>query len=428
MNKPAVFLIALTISLFSEGISAQSSVFDETGIAREFVAEEGIKTIQFYREGWQESYPVITQSEGISLMLEFDELSDRYSDFNYLVYHCNADWSRSDLTEQEYTDGYLDGRIDDIEPSFNTYYSYNHYKLALPNDQMKFTRSGNYILVVYRDYDPEQVVFSRRFMISEAKVNIQADVKRPVLSIYRENGQEVDVSINYAGYRIDDPMGQTTLSIYQNGIWDYGITGLKPLFINPDELIYDYQEENIFLAGNEYRMFNTRNTEVREDPVVSIDFADYYHFQLKPDEPNPPHLYFDRDDLNGRFFIEAVNTRDAAVEADYVYVHFKLKMPFPLYDGNVYIAGACTNWQFNDMNRMEYNDDEQAYRAMLLLKQGNQNYRYIFLPDNSNEFDISEIEGSHYQTNNEYLVLFYYRGYGDRYDRLAGHQVVHTNF
>jgi hypothetical protein len=237
----------------------------------------------------------------------------------------------------------------------------------------------------------------------------------------------VDVSVKLGNYWINDPFNETSLSIFQNGIWDYEISGLKPLYSNPGELVYDYQEENVFLAGNEFRMFNTRNTQVREEHIKSIEFLDYFHYELTPDEPNPAHLYFDKDDLNGKFFIEAVNTRDPSTEADYVFVHFTLKMPFPVMNGEVYITGASTNWQFTESNRMDFDNENGAYRASLFLKQGNHNYRYIVLPDDAESFDVSEIEGSHYETKNEYLILFYHRAPGDRYDRLIGHEVAHSN-
>ncbi len=399
-------------------------VFDEQGVAREMVLSAQIKTIQLYREGWINSYPIMVLGDAVPLLLEFDELSDTESDFTYHIYHCDADWTRSELYEQEYMEGLFGQRIMDAAPSFNTYFRYYHYTLRLPNDEISLTRSGNYILAVYR-YD--ELVFTRRFLVSGAMVNIRARAGRPVLSKYRENSHEVDITVEHPAYRIDDPYRETTLSVYQNGVWDYGITGLQPLFVNPGELIYDYQEENIFPAGNEFRMFNTRNTQVREYHIQEIGYLDYFHFHLKPDKPNPPHLYFDRDDLNGRSFIEAVRTRDPATEADYVYVHFTLQMPFPLNGGAVYIAGECTNWQFTDMNRMEYDHESRVYRGTLLLKQGVHNYRYIFLPDNRNTFDISEIEGSQYQTRNEYLILFYHRPQGERYDRLVGHQVIHSD-
>lgn len=422
MQRYFVFLL-LMVSLPT--VSAQEIAFDEQGVAREMVLDEQVKSIQFYREGWANSYPIMTLFDQTPLILEFDELSRNVSDLYYTVYHCDADWRRSELPEQDYLEGYYENRITDYRGSFNTYYNYYHYHLSIPNEDLRLKKSGNYVLVVYRD--PETIVFTRRFMISEAAVKIVAQAKRPVLTKYRDDSHEIDVTIDHSGYRIDDPYGETTLAIYQNGIWNYGITGLKPLFVNPGQLVYDYQEENLFLAGNEFRMFNTRNLQVRESHIAEIDYLDYFHFHLKPDKPNPAHLYFDRDDLNGRFFIEAVNTREPAVEADYVFVHFTLDMPFPLANGNVYIAGASTNWQFTEMNKMIYDFDASAYRATLLLKQGNHNYRYIFLPDNQEVLDISQIEGSHYETKNEYLILFYHRGLGDRYDRLVGHEVIHSN-
>jgi hypothetical protein len=427
MVKLCLLTASLILILLPSHLNSQDIVFDNSGSGHEMVLDENIKTIQLYREGWISSYPITTLREELPLILEFDELSLDVNTFSYQIVHCNADWTRSDLMEQDYMEGYFENQIDDINASFNTYYKYTHYNLSIPNEDIRLTRSGNYLLIVYREYDSEDVVFSKRFMISEAAVTIKATASRPILTEYRDNSQEVDVTIQHSGYRIDDPYGETNLSIYQNGIWDYEISNLKPLFVNPGELVYDYQEENVFLAGNEYRMFNTRNTQVRESQIQNIEYLYYFHFELKPDKVNPAHLYFDRDDLNGRFFIEAANISDPTLEADYTMVHFKLEMPFPLKDGDVYITGASTNWQFTEMNRMNYEASEEAYKGSLLLKQGNHNYRYIFLPKDKEAFDISEIEGSHFETNNEYLILFYHRGQGDRYDRLVGHQVIHSN-
>ncbi len=136
-------------------------------------------------------------------------------------------------------------------------------------------------------------------------------------------------------------------------------------------------------------------------------------------QPNPPHNYFSKEDINGRYAIESEGGQDPGVDADYVFVHFRLNMALPL-DGSVYIAGALTNWQFNDLNRMDYKAEEGAYMKTLLLKQGVYNYRYLYLPAFSEQFDMAEIEGNHFETENEYLILFYHRPPGTRYDRLLG--------
>ncbi len=426
--KPGLILIILLFPAAIHVLKAQDAAFDKDGIAREILMDESIRTLQFYREGWINSYPIMTMNSDVPLVLEFDELTSDVNQFSYLVIHCNADWTQSDLYEQEYMEGFFENQISDFQTSFNTYYNYTHFQLTLPNRDIMFKRSGNYVLIVFREYDREDIVFTRRFMISEASVGIEAKANRPILTSYRDCCHEIDITINTTGYRIDAPYSETTLSIYQNGVWDYEIKGLKPLFVNPEELVYDYQQENIFDGGNEFRLFDTKNTNVRSYYVQNIEYVSpYFHFELKHDKANPPHLYFDREDMNGKFFIESSQGSEPAVDADYVFVHFTLDMPLPLANGTVYIAGELTNWQFTESNKMKYDAGTSAYHATLLLKQGIYNYRYMYLNDDQKVFSVSEIEGSHYETENEYLILFYHRKAGERYDRLAGHQIIHSN-
>jgi hypothetical protein len=427
--KFQVYLITcfILIQVSFTPVRCQAPYEDPDGVLREVVLNASVKTIQLYREGWTLSYPVIRLHEEVPLILEFDDLSSENPDFYYKVIHCNADWTVSDLAEQEYLDGYPENEIPGGNPSFNTYTSYMHHTLSIPNNDIQLVVSGNFLLVVYRDRDPDNVVFTRRIMVTESLVNIEATAGLPVLQKYQGCCQEVDFTVNHTGMNIDDPFSETTAMIYQNGLWDVGVGPLEPYMVNPGELVYDYQEENIFPGGNEFRYFDTKNTRIPTYYVQRIDFINpYFHFELKPDKPNPPHLYFSREDINGRYFIESEGGRTPGVDADYVFVHFRLDMPQQL-DGSVYIAGALTNWQFNDLNRMEYLEDEGAYVKSLVLKQGVFNYRYLFLPAFSEQFDMDEIEGSFYETENEYLVLFYYRPPGTRYDRLLGHQVVHSN-
>ncbi len=418
------FILFQVISCPVEG---QLAYEDSDGKHREMVLDPNIKTVQLFREGWPLSYPVLKISGDVPLVLEFDDLSRDQPAYYYKVIHCNADWTLSDLTGQEYLEGYPENEIPGGTPSFNTYYTYQHHQLFLPNENTRLLVSGNYLLVVYLDRDPENVVFTKRFMVTEGLVNIEAHASIPVLSQYKECCHEVDFTVKHTGVRIDDPFSETSAVIFQNGLWDLGITGLQPYMVNQGELVYDYHEENIFPGGNEFRFFDTKNTRTPTYYVQRIDYVDpYFHFELKPDIPNPSNNYFSREDINGRYAIESESSSDPAVDADYVFVHFSLAMAVPL-DGSVYIAGALTNWQFNDLNRMEYVDGEGVYRKTLLLKQGVYNYRYLFLPAFSEQFEMAQIEGNHFETENEYLILFYNRPPGTRYDRLLGHQVIHSN-
>jgi len=428
MRKTIVLISCfLLIQVSFTPARCQQPYEDSDGTLREIALDPHTKTLQLYRQGWTLSYPVMKLQGDVPLILEFDDLSEEQPTFYYQIIHCNADWTLSDIIELEYLEGYPENEIPGSTHSFNTYYNYLHYTLQIPNENTRLLLSGNYLLVVYRDRDPEDVAFTKRFMVTEGSVNIQATAGIPVLSQFKGCCHEVDFTVFHSGIPIDDPFGETQATIYQNGLWDLGIDGLKPYMVNSGELIYDYQEENIFPGGNEFRFFDTKNTRTPTYFVQRIDYVNpYFHFELKPDKPKPPHNYFSQEDINGRYAIEAEGSHDPSLDADYVFVHFRLDMPLPL-DGAVYIAGALTNWQFNDMNRMEYNPEEGAYKQTLLLKQGVYNYRYLFLPAFSEQFDMSEIEGSHYQTENEYLILFYHRPPGTRYDRLLGHQVIHSN-
>ena len=415
----------LFLVMFS--LQGQEPYQDENARAREMILYQNIKSVQLFREGWPLSYPVMKLTGDVPLILEFDDLSPDNPTDVYKIVHCNADWTPSNLMEEEYLDGYMENQITGGIPSFNTYYTYRHYRLPLPNENTRFKKSGNYMLVVYQDYDPGTITFTRRFLITESLVNIEARAGIPVINRFQDCCQEVDFTVNHAGYRIDDPFGETTTHIYQNGLWDLGIEGLQPNMTGNGKLEYNYQEENIFPGGNEFRFFDTKNTRIPTYYVQRIEYVrPYFHFELKPDEANQPHLYFSGEDINGRYFVESEGGRDPGVDADYVFVHFRLNMPFAL-EGSVYITGGLTNWQFTDDNRMEYKPEEEAYLKTLLLKQGVYNYRYLFLPALSDQFDMAEIEGNHYETENEYLILFYHRPSGSRYDRLVGHQVVHSN-
>ena len=69
---------------------------------------------------------------------------------------------------------------------------------------------------------------------------------------------------------------------------------------------------------------------------------------------------------------------------------------------------------------MVFNPIQQQYECTMLLKQGWYNYEYVFLRNGDQEGVASKFEGSHYETDNDYLALVYYRNPRDRYDRVIG--------
>lgn len=386
-----------------------------------------VKSVQLFRHGWRLSYPIIELNGSDKLELCFDVLGNESENFSYTIVHCDADWRETNLAPSEYIDGFYEDQITDYSFSFNTKIPYTHYKLLLPNENLKPKLSGNYLLIVYDSFNKENIILKRAFYIYEPMIGIEAKVKRPMLTEYRDKGQEIDFSIDYSGYSIDDPYQEIRVIVSQNGRFDNEIRNLKPLFVRPSELDYNYNEENIFMGGSEFRYFDIKSLRYQSEYIRSIEFKkDRYVVTLFPEDPRPRSQYFYREDLNGKYYIDIQEEINSDTDADYVEVNFSLNYGIPEIDGDIYVFGALSNWEYRNANKMTYNFDEKKYELTLLLKQGYYNYHYMFLPNTGYKGEYSLIEGNHYETENDYIIRVYHKSHTSRYEKLIGVQVINS--
>ncbi|MBU0766012.1 MAG: DUF5103 domain-containing protein [Bacteroidetes bacterium] len=389
--------------------------------------KDSIRSVLVHKEGWILTYPVIKLNSETGIVLEFDELGNEINDYSYTIIHCDANWKPSEISQSEYIDGMYDERIMDYAYSFNTFQEYIHYRVTIPNETMDIRASGNYIIQIYEDYDREKLVLTRRFCVAEDKVVISAQIKRPSNLDRRDSGHEIDFTLNCSGVRMMNPFNDIKVVISQNGRWDNAITGLKPLIVNNNELMYDLEEGNVFDAGSEFRFFDIKSIRYQSERISRIVYEKpYYHVQLVPDEVRTFTVYFFNQDMNGKYFPEIQEGEDNSVEADYVWVYFTLPYEAPMIDGNFYVFGGLSDWLFNKSNRMIYNFEKKAYRSSMLLKQGYYNYEYAFVKDGSDCADITFLEGSHYETENDYIIYVYHRDLSERFDRLVGVEIINS--
>jgi hypothetical protein len=75
---------------------------------------------------------------------------------------------------------------------------------------------------------------------------------------------------------------------------------------------------------------------------------------------------------------------------------------------------------------MTWNFEKGTYELTLLLKQGYYNYQYAYVPSGSTVADLTNIEGSFWETENDYHIFIYYRDMAGRYDRLIGYTVLNS--
>ncbi len=384
-----------------------------------------IRTVQVIANNDYMAPAVIRLGENESVEISFDHLTHDYHRYQYILTHCNADWTPSDISETEYLDGFNDNPIEDYDISVNTTLPYTHYRLTLPNDQVQLKLSGNYRLTVYDDAEgKDKPAFSACFRVLEKEVNVSAQVSSDTEIDRNKTHQQVSFSIQYKGYPIRNPQNEVKVHVLQDNRTDNWVTNLKPSYVGPDQLRYEHNRALIFPAGNEYRRFEMVSTRYASQGVESIRYhAPYYHVTLRPAEPRILNYSYDQDQ-NGRFVIrydEAVNNN---TEADYFFVHFSLLWENPLSEGDFYLQGAFTYDNFNEESRLKYNPETHAYEGNQLLKQGAYNYQYLYVASGSRSGSTAQAEGNYYETENEYLILVYHRAFGERYDRLIGMQLV----
>ena len=140
---------------------------------------------------------------------------------------------------------------------------------------------------------------------------------------------------------------------------------------------------------------------------------------LFKDRKRPFDRYSIEPDINGKFLIKSQEAWKSTIEADYAFVHFTLPVEEISY-GELYLLGAFSDWELKEDFKLHFNAYKMQYEAIVYLKQGYYNYHYALKDTTTNRVDVSFIEGTHYQTRNDYYIYVYYRAVGDRYDRFVG--------
>jgi hypothetical protein len=387
------------------------------------IYKPSIHSVQLHPLRFEMGNPLIHISFKDSLLLSFDDLANEPQNYAYTFIHCNADWTPSDLMESEYLEGFYEEPLANYQFSFNTIQSYVHYQTVIPSSNMRPTLSGNYLLIVFPENNKDNPILSKRMMIMDEKISVKGSVKRATDLEQRNYQHEIDFSIFHSGYEIDNPFGDIKPVITQNSRWDNAIYGLQAVFIKDEEIVYDDEEDNLFDGGNEYRFFDIQSLRYLSERLADISFeADTHKVTLRTDEARRFQRYSGLvQDINGKRLIRVQEGSRNAIEADYAFVRFTLPYEHQVTHGDLYVFGQISDYGFPKSHRMTYNAEQKQYEANIYLKQGYYNYEYVLKKDeggNINRF----IEGTHYQTVNDYHIYIYHRPTGEYYDQLIGIQ------
>ena len=380
-----------------------------------------IKTLQVGVMNEQYVLPIIELKGEQKVEIRFDEMSHESHTYGYTVLHCNADWTVSDLMSNEYLEGYTNGYMDEFQRSINTNYLYTHYKLSLPNNDLNFKISGNYVVLIYEDNNKDKPLAHACFSVVEPKVSISATVRANTDIEINGRYQQLDFDVLLSGYYVRDAMSEIKTVVRQNNRIDNEVSKLKPNFITDTKLTFINNKALIFEGGNEYHNFDISSVYAAGRGVEKINFNNNsYEATLIPDKIHRGNYIHDFD-VNGKFIINHQEAfEDVNTEADYMSVHFALPVQRPFFDGQLFLGGEFNYNLLDNNSRLNYDNRREMYTQTILLKQGGYNYQYWFLPKGSTIASVARVDGSFWQTTNEYTIYVYHRGWGERYDQLIG--------
>ena len=366
--------------------------------------------------------PPVARLDPQNLILEFDDLREQKNNYYLRLVHCNFDWTKSTLMDLDFMRDYNEFPINDYGYSINTHLPYVHYRYPIPPVKIP----GNYVAMVYRDGNRQDLVLTKRLMIYDGRISFAPDDQIAGLGNIRESNQALNFIVDYSDMEIINPTGSVHVVIRQNQRWDNAKFDVKPSFLREDQSRIEYRffdTDKTFTAGNEFRFVDFRSLNYPGQNTLRLDKSHKpYDLFVAVDGSRDGQAYAQYPDMNGNF---APDNRDYSdepwISANYLYVNFGLKSP--KLNGGVYVIGAFNGWDKNAENKMDYDAAQSMYTRRLLLKQGFYNYQYWVEGDGA----PNQIEGDHFQTENLYEVLVYYKPFQPNADLLLGYFVIPVN-
>lgn len=393
----------------------------QQGIPIAFTAPH-IASVRLHTAGAPLSGPFLELNGEAPLVLRFDDLSEDWPDYAWTLMHCTADWSApSDLRDWDYLEGWAPERIEDVEGSFGGSIPFAHVRTAIPSEGLQPTRSGNYLLIVHQDGDPDNIVLMRRLIIFERMADVTVTMKRPYEADRVATHQRLEVEVELPpGHRWSVPMQDIRLSVLRNVDWTQAGRGITASVVRGNAVRFDQDARLTFAGSDRWRSVDLKSLSYLAPGIDAMRESrsgegPLWKVQLSTDASRRFRLQTSRPDLKGAFTVHNDRFDDVELSSDYLEVSFSLSHPDFGDVPDVYVFGGLTGWSLDPDWQMRYDVEKQEYKLTRWMKQGWYDYRYVAVGEGSRH----AFEADHAGTPNAYTV-FVHAPAPDGTDRVIG--------
>jgi hypothetical protein len=374
---------------------------------------EDVRTIQVYAGSDERSLPVIRLNGDETIQLEFDLMERQGRPLSIYFDHADRSWQR-DLSPSQYLESFQDDDLLEYDPSIGTEIPYVHYRYEFPNDDIRFRVSGNYVLRVTEQGNPDEVLFERAFFIAEEAGGLELSADGVVISGQRQPSIRPIARYLPPSEIRGNPFGYTACFL-RNGRLPEAKCEDRPRLTDAPALRFELPRDRAFapVAADYFLDLSTLRVGGSIEAVdrsttpfgvlLEPDFAEFAGSSLGPT-------------LNGQTVIRgAQSMQNPEVSSEYVRTTFAFVPPNerPV-RGRLRVAGSFTGMQVDPALDLDFVADRGRYEGQVLLKQGHYEYYY----DTTDPALRRTLQQNLPRSTNTYTTFVYYEDVRLNTDRL----------
>lgn len=375
-----------------------------------------IQSIQLYSGNDASTPPIINLSGNNTLTLEFDDLRSSVRQFKISISHRNQYWEKSPIPAIVYMGSFFEAYFGDGRKSFVQNPAYYHYTYQFPDERLKITKSGNYMLSVF-DYDSNELLFRLPFFVSENKGTLATRVE----TVFAQRTDGRAVAQPFSEYRyptfVQQPQFDLSFLYVQNQFWGRARKSEHYDTATPGIVNFHLSRDESFIADYEFNLLDIQKFEADGRQIIDIAPGktppeillrrDIQQFNSRP-SPYPSPVGIPRDDRQAQYGSVTFSFETATSIAE---------------EEQLYLVGDFNNWMIDQKYRMRFDSTAALWRGQALIKQGIYSYKYILM--RNKQIDDLLLDQVFTQSRQQYITFVYFRDPQRNFDRLLKVDITH---